>query len=314
MKKATLWMEADDGVRLFCRRWIPDESLFPVPTAVVQIAHGMAEHSFRYEYVAQRLCASGYEVWADDHRGHGETARGGILGHTADADGFFRTVKDLSLLSDLISKERPGSTLFLLGHSWGSFLAQAYIEKEGGRLGGCILSGSRGPDGLELRVGAFLASIVAGLFGPRRHSPFLRNMADGNLNKPFRPNRTEFDWLSRDQATVDAYVVDPFCGFRLSAGFYRDLANGLVAIHSPAAVDGIPKGLPVYVLSGSLDPVGLNGKSPAALVEAYRAAGITDLEFVLYPDARHETLNETNRDEVIGALVSWLDRHTKRAA
>ena len=314
MKRKSFWLDADDGVRLFCRRWIPDETIFPVPVGVVQIAHGMAEHSFRYEYAADRLCAAGYEVWADDHRGHGESARGGALGHVADKDGFGRVVRDLSLFSDRIAKERPGLPLFLLGHSWGSFLAQSYMEREGGRLGGCILSGSRGPNGPELSVGAFLASVVAGLFGPRRHSPFLRNMADGNLNKQFHPNRTEFDWLSRDQATVDAYVADPLCGFRLSAAFYRDLAKGLLSIHSAAAIANIPKDLPVYVVSGSLDPVGLNGKSPAALVEAYRAAGLTDLEFVLYPDARHETLNETNRDEVIGALVSWLDRHVKRAA
>jgi len=314
MKRNTFWLDADDGARLFCRRWIPEMDAFPTPVAVVQIAHGMAEHSRRYEYVAERLCAAGYEVWADDHRGHGESARGGALGHVADADGFYRVVRDLSLFGGRIAAERPGLPLFLLGHSWGSFLAQGCIETYGGRLAGCILSGSRGPNGPELRVGAFLASLVVGLFGPRRHSRFLRNMADGNLNRQFRPNRTEFDWLSRDQAVVDAYAADPLCGFRLSAAFYRDLAAGLLSIHSPEAIGSIPKDLPVYVVSGSLDPVGLNGKSPSALVEAYRAAGLSDLEFVLYPDARHEVLNETNRDEVIGALISWLDRHVKRAA
>ncbi|MFA6508140.1 MAG: lysophospholipase [Treponemataceae bacterium] len=314
MKKTTVWIKADDGVNLFSRRWVPDEASFPVPRALVQIVHGMGEHSARYEGVAERLCASGYEVWADDHRGHGETARGGILGHTADTDGFFRVVRDLSRWSDEIIALRPCVPLFLVGHSWGSFLAQAYIEKQGSRLSGCVLSGTRGPGGPEVLIGSILSSIVAGLFGSRRHSAFLKNLADGKLNTQFMPNRTEFDWLSRDEKVVDAYVADPLCGFHLSAGFYRDLTSGFQSIHRQSSISRIPKQLPIYVVSGALDPVGLNGKSPSALVAAYRAAGIVDLEFVLYPDARHEIFNETNRDEVLGALVSWLDRHTKPAA
>jgi alpha-beta hydrolase superfamily lysophospholipase len=314
MKNASLWIDADDGVRLFCRRWMPDDTVFPVPRGVVQIVHGMAEHSLRYEYVASRLCASGFEVWADDHRGHGETARGGVLGYIAESDGFFRVVRDLRLITDRIRRERPKTPLFLLGHSWGSFLAQSYAQDEGRRLSGCILSGTRGPEGPVLEAGVALARLVAALKGPRRHSALLRLLADGNYNKQFRPARTPFDWLSRAQSTVDAYVADPLCGFRMSAGFYRDLFEGLSSIQAPGAVERIPRTLPMYVIAGSQDPVGGNGKGPAALVEAYRSAGLTDLEFVLYPDARHEILNETNRDEVIGALVSWLDRHVGPAA
>jgi alpha-beta hydrolase superfamily lysophospholipase len=307
MTATTEEIRADDGVRLAARRWIPDNE---VTRAVVQISHGMAEHSGRYGWTAERLTEAGYEVWADDHRGHGETARGGLLGHPADSDGFFRVVRDLELWTDAIAARRPGLPIFLLGHSWGSFLAQAYIERSGGRLAGCALSGTMGPGGPIVAVGAVVATVVAALGGPSRHSPLLRALADGGANAKFKPNRTEFDWTSRDEASVDAYAADPLCGFKCSAAFYRDLARGLLAVHSPAAMDRIPKELPLYVFCGSRDPIGHEGRSPAALVEEYRRRGVRDLEFVLYPDARHETLQETNRNEVAAALVAWLRRHS----
>lgn len=311
MVETTRRIEAEKGLSLFARRWTVDAGSFPQPRAVVQISHGMGEHSLRYAYTAARLCAAGFEVWASDHRGHGETARGGRLGHVADKDGFFTAVNDLVRWSDVIASERPRTPLFLLGHSWGSFLAQAYIERYGDRLAGCALSGTRGPGGARVVAGAVLGTVIAGLFGPRRYSRLLDKMAGGNLNVPFEPARTPFDWLSRNEKTVDAYIADPLCGFHQSAGFFRDLAAGLADIHNPRSLALIPKRLPIYVFSGSRDPVGEMGKSPSALVDAYRALGVEDLEFVLYPDARHETLNEINRDEVIGALVSWLERHQK---
>lgn len=305
-------LNADDGYRLWARRWIPEAE----PRGIVQIVHGMAEHSLRYEWTAERLVSAGYEVWADDHRGHGMTAGAGPLGHPADRDGFFRVVRDLELWTARIAAERPEVPIFLLGHSWGSFLSQAYIEGDpaprvGRALSGCALSGTMGPGGATVAVGAVLARVVAALLGPSRHSPLLASLADGGANAAFRPARTDFDWLSRDEARVDAYIADPLCGFPCSAAFYRDLAAGLRRIHSPEAVAQIPVDLPVYVFCGDADPIGHQGKSPAALVELYRRHGLKDLEFVLYPEARHETLQETNREEVVGALIDWFDRHCR---
>jgi alpha-beta hydrolase superfamily lysophospholipase len=152
-------------------------------------------------------------------------------------------------------------------------------------------------------------SLFAALGGQRRGSPLARAVADGPYNKPFRPNRTPFDWLSRDEGEVDAFVHDARCGNLCSTGFYRDLIRGLCRIHRSEAMARIPKNLPVYVFSGSADPVGEMGASPTALVNEYRSLGIGDLEFVLYPGARHETLNETNREEVMDNLLSWIQRH-----
>jgi alpha-beta hydrolase superfamily lysophospholipase len=277
----------------------------------------MAEHSLRYEPLALRLVEAGFEVWAADARGHGLTAdrtvndpaKGGLLGHCADQDGFYRVVADLDILVDAIKAAHPKLPLFILGHSWGSFLTQAYIEAHGDRLAGCLLSGTRGPAGFKTVVAPPVMTLIAALCGCRRGSRLAFALADGPYNKPFRPNRTPFDWLSRDEQQVDAFAADPLCGNLCSSGFYRDLVEGLKRIHRPQAMDRIPRDLPVYVFCGSADPVGDMGDSPTALVNAYRAMGIRDLEFVLYPDARHELLNETNREEVMGNMLRWLSRH-----
>jgi alpha-beta hydrolase superfamily lysophospholipase len=152
-------------------------------------------------------------------------------------------------------------------------------------------------------------NMFAFFHGSRNGSKAARAIADGPYSKPFKPNRTPFDWLSRDEQEVDAYVNDPKCGMLCSTGFYRDMISGLNQIHKPAALSGILTSLPVYVMSGNADPVGDMGRSPTALVNIYRSLGIQDMEFILYPGARHETLNETNRDEVMDNLGSWISRH-----
>ena len=315
------WVPMDDGARLYLNRWAagPEKS----PRGVLHIIHGMAEHSKRYERLANKLCLEGFEVWAADQRGHGRTAdlnindpgKGGLLGHCNDLDGFSRVTADIDIINRLILKEKPGLPLFLLGHSWGSFIAQNYIEKYAGvfsgisdpvKLEGCILSGTRGPGGLKESLGRPVVSFLALIKGRRKGSPLIRAIIDNPHNKPFRPNRTEADWLSRDTGEVDIYINDPLCGKLCSAGFYNDLIDGLKTIHLRENLEKISRDLSIYVFSGNADPVGDMGESPTALVNLYRSLGIKDLEFVLYPDARHEALNESNRDEVMGNLLSWL--------
>jgi len=313
MDENTQWLTADDGTRLFVRRWRA-----PSPRGAGQIVHGMAEHSLRYRRAALELAGAGFDVWAMDLRGHGETARsggnspgsGGLLGHCADRRGFTRTAADLDVLRRRIEEELPHTPLFMLGHSWGSFLVQYYIERQGAGLAGCVFSGTRGPCGSRMALAYPLLALIALLNGCRRRSALAFALADRPYNKPFRPNRTPFDWISRDEAEVDLFIKDPSCGFRCSSGFYRDLIWGLREIHKPGAIERIAPDLPVYIFCGSADPVGDMGESPTALVNAYRSAGLRDLEFVLYPDARHECLNETNREEVTHNLIDWLTRHT----
>jgi alpha-beta hydrolase superfamily lysophospholipase len=198
----------------------------------------------------------------------------------------------------------------LLGHSWGSFIAQNYIIEYSDSLNinGCILSGTMGPGGIKIKAGIPFLSILALFRGQRNGSPTAKAMADGSYNNPFKPNRTPFDWLSRDEKEADKYINDPHCGFLCSSGFYRDLTKVLDKIHQNKSMAKINPHLPVYVFSGSADPVGNMGAGPTALVNKYRFLGIKDLEFVLYPGARHELLNETNKEEVMDNLLSWINK------
>jgi len=307
------YFESHDGTRLFLYKWTPAEQ----PKAVLHIVHGMAEYALRYKRLAEKLTAAGIEVWAADQRGHGKTAdlsvnkadSGGLAGHCSDKNAFTRITGDIHAINNEIQKNRQ-IPLFLFGHSWGSFIIQNYIEEHSSdiNLNGCILSGTRGPGGFKIRAGFALLSFIAFFCGKRRGVQIAKVLADGPYNKPFKPNRTPFDWISRDKEEVDKYVTDPMCGFLCSLGFYRDLAKGLCRIHNRKAMAKINISLPLYVFSGSADPVGDMGKSPTTLVKIYRNLGIKDLEFVLYPGARHESLNETNREEVMDNLLSWINK------
>jgi len=337
MKQCETYFESHDGAKLYLYRFLPDDcpsdDMTKKPKAVLNIVHGMAEYGFRYKRLAEKLTSEGIEVWAADQRGHGKTAdlninkpeKGGLLGHCADNNGIACVTADVNAINVAIHAARPGVPLFLLGHSWGSFIVQNYMEysqflpvskpkynesssSAGVMINGCILSGTKGPGGFIVKAGVPLMTVIAGLKGQRKGSRVARAMGDGAYNKPFKPNRTAFDWLSRDNDEVDKYINDPLCGFLCSSGFYRDLVKLLYNIHRPDSLARINLSLPVYVFSGSADPVGDMGKSPTALVNIYRNLGINDCEFVLYPGARHEILNETNREEVIENLLTWIKK------
>lgn len=311
MRSMEMVLQAEDGTGIFTRRWIPDGSV----KALVQIVHGMAEHSARYKRLATLLCDNGIEVWASDHRGHGYTANlkmnspqnGGLLGHCADLDGQKKVISDELMISERMHSEYSDLPLILFGHSWGSFIVQACIEEASQRYAACILSGTRGASGAELTIGAALAHILA-FFKGRRFSHLLWNLSDGQYIKPFKPNRTKFDWLSRDTTEVDTYIADSLCGFPCSTAFYRDMFSLLLHIQSNKRIAAIRKDLPVLVFSGDHDPVGDMGKSPERLVRDWRKAGLLDIEFVLYPNSRHETLNELNKDEVMLSLLSFIKK------
>ncbi|MDR3019613.1 MAG: lysophospholipase, partial [Treponema sp.] len=306
------YFESHDGTKLYLYRWTPDRQAevsqpkVEKPKAVLHIVHGMAEHALRYRPLAEKLTSAGIEVWAADQRGHGKTAdlninkpgRGGILGHCADGNASVPVAKDIHFINAEIKKS-VNAPVFLLGHSWGSFITQYYVEEYTDDLliNGCILSGSKGPGDFLVKAGFPVLALIAALRGQRKGSRLAKAMADGQYNTPFKPNRTQFDWLSRDEKEVDKYITDPLCGFLCSSGFYRDIAKLLNHVHRNEAMAKIKKDLPVYIFSGSSDPVSGMGVSATALVNAYQNLGINNLEFVLYPGARHETLKETNCEE-----------------
>ena len=299
MRADTFRLKADDGADIHIYRWLPDGA----PRGVVQIAHGLAEHAARYGRLAGALTGQGLAVYADDHRGHGQTAGAGDLGFFAEREGWRKCVGDLWSLNRRIAADHAGLPIVLLGHSMGSFMAQDFVADHSDAIAALVLSGSNGPPPAIAGIGRMIARIERLRQGARGKSALLQSLMFGDFNKRFKPARTPFDWLSRDPAEVDAYIADPLCGFEFTNQLAVDLLDALGPLLTPERLARIRKDLPVYIFSGSDDPVGAN---LPALAEAYRNAGLTRVDMRVYTGARHETLNETNRDEVTADLVAWI--------
>jgi len=288
------------GTDIHVHRWSPDSK----PRAAVQIAHGAAEHGARYARFARRLTAAGFVVYANDHRGHGRTAgtldRAGIAG----PDGWNGMVDDLHRLTAIIREAQPGLPIFLFGHSLGSLMTQQYIQHWGDELAGAVLCGTFGdsPGVAELLPMLAMAAEAA----PEAPSEMYAAMFD-EFNKPFAPGETGFEWLSRDGAEVRKYVADPWCGFAFSNALVYDNLRATLKIWDPASEAGIPPDLPLLLIAGDRDPAGRNGESVHQLALRYRSQGLRHVSEILYPDARHEILNETNREQVEQDVVAWLD-------
>jgi alpha-beta hydrolase superfamily lysophospholipase len=252
--------------------------------------------------------SAGYAVYAADHRGHGRTAIApGDLGYFADSNGWLRAVDDLYAVRRRITADHPDVPVFAFGHSMGCMMMQHYLFSHGDSIAGAVLSGAGGGRSFPAVGGLVLALAERVRLGPRGRSWLLQRATFGSYNGRFAPTRTEYDWLSSDPAEVDAYVADPLCGFALTVQGWLDVMRGAIQIERPEHMRRIPAALPIYVFSGALDPVGRNGAGVRWLLDAYRRAGLTDVTHRLYPQGRHEMLNEINRAEVTRDLIAWLD-------
>lgn len=275
--------------------------------AVVIIVHGMAEHIERYDAFASRLARDGFIVYGYNQRGHkGTIASKEDYGYMSEGDNFAILVADLFEMTEYVQKENPDLPIFIFGHSMGSFVTQRFVQLHGKKIDGIILSGSAKQPSAALRAGIMLAKMVARFKGPRYRSKLLNSLTFGAYNKFFRPNKTEFDWLNRDETEVKKYIDDEYCGGIFTAAFFRDFFRGLKTINSNFEL--IPKELPILLLSGSEDPVGGPVKLIAKLYETLKKMEIKDLELKLYEGARHELLLETNREEVIQDILNWLNK------
>ncbi|AZP71007.1 alpha/beta hydrolase [Pseudomonas poae] len=303
MNHSTFWLTANDRSRLYVNQWMPEGPA----KALVMLSHGMAEHSGRYGRLAEALCGAGYGLYALDQRGHGRTADEGTLGLYAEQDGWNKVVGDLASLNQHIAHQQPGLPIILLGHSMGSYIAQAYLLHHSASLSGVVLSGSNFQPVALYRAARVIARIERARQGLRGRSALIEFLSFGSFNKAFKPNRTAFDWLSRDPAEVDKYINDPLCGFRYTNQLWIDLLGGLQQISKASNLAQIDPGLPILVTGGECDPVS-EGKRLTSLANALREAGCQHLQLKIYPQARHEVFNETNRDEVTADVLTWLDQ------
>jgi alpha-beta hydrolase superfamily lysophospholipase len=285
----TLEIRGDDDARVVAYRWAPSGEA----RAVVQLTHGMGEHALRYADLAAVLNAEGYAVYAQDHRGHGATAASEAAQGQIGADGWTGLVNDIGALRRLATSEHPGLPLVLLGHSMGSFAVQQYLPEHATGLAGVVLTGTAAIDLLEPAMNLDVPMDLSSF-----NAPF--------DNAPFEPARTDYDWLSRDDAQVDAYVADSRCGFGLDVEASKAMFAGAAPLADPERMKAVPSDLPIYVAVGSMDPVNGQLVLAQALVARYLQAGVKDVTFKVYAEARHEVFNETNRDEVVADLVAWL--------
>lgn len=298
-----IYLKAGDGADIYVYQWLNVSH----PRAAVQIFHGMAEHAGRYQAFAEFLNRNGFVVYADDHRGHGKTAgtveKVGYIGE----DGYNKIVEDESMITAFIKEKYPGLPVFVFAHSFGSFIGQSYITMYGGDIAGIILSGSAARSKFEIGFGRVLTTLDKAITGEEKQSLLMNSICFGTYNKKITDSKSAFAWISRDAKEVEKYEMDIYCGTVFTVNYFYYMFKGLQELYEKGVFDRIPKTLPIYLMSGTADPVGSYGKCVYKLYDKYKKVNIKNLELKLYQGGRHEMLNEINREEVFNDILYWLN-------
>lgn len=303
----TTQAQADQTV-LHGHQWQPAKA-----SAQLLIIHGMTEHSLRYQAFAQFLNQQGIGVTSWDLRAHGQTGKATHSLGSAETNQWSLMLKDIQQQLAEISAKYPEQPLFLMGHSMGSFLCLHFLQANHPLLAGCILSGSNYQPPWLCHIAKTFAALECKRQGQNANSAFLDFLFFGRFNRYFKPNRTDFDWLSRDTQQVDLYCQDSLCGFKVSNQFWYNMLSALARLSTHSSFCKLPTTLPFYILGGDQDPLSLpNGLHK--LSRQLRSAGIHDVTTAIYPGGRHEMLNEINQQEVWQALYQWLTQHTQPLA
>lgn len=297
------FLSADGKTPIHAVEWLPDGDV----QAVLQIAHGVSEYILRYEPFAEYLTAWGFAVVGHDHLGHGSSLLPDApLLHFGPRGSWNWVVDDMDTRRNLAKRSFPGVPYFLLGHSMGSFLARTYLIRYPGAVDGAIIMGT-GQMAPALLAGGKAVAIAEGRrIGEENVSPLVQKLSFGTYNKIFAPNRTDFDWLSVNEENVDRYIADPLCGGNASIGLFREMLGGMSFIAAAENLKKMNLNTPILFISGEMDPVGDCGKGVKRAYESFRKAGVRDVSLTLYPELRHEILNETCRETVFHDIYQWL--------
>lgn len=296
---------ANGSTNIHCRMWSPEGE----PRAVVQIVHGVAEHIGRYHEFASFLTEHGFVAVGDDHLGHGLSVNNeSELGWFAEKDGWDLIIKDEKTLRDMMREKYPDVPLILLGHSMGSFMARTYIGYYPDDFDLCILSGTGHTPGAVCRAGRMIARREIRRHGSKYRSATLQNMAFGSylkgIENPIGPN----DWICRDENVIRAYDADPLCGFGGTAELMYEMMVGLEKIGNNSHIMKMKKNLPILFISGEADPVGGWGKGVRTVFDRFKGIGMQDVTIRIYPEMRHEVLNEINKQEVWSDVLAWVEK------
>ena len=304
MKDEFYFPSKDGNTEIHTIEWKPEGHV----KAVLQLSHGMVEYVDRYSDFAQYLCDKGFYVVGNDHLGHGKSVQSkSEYGFFNEKYGNACVLGDLHTLRQRTMKKYPGVPYFMLGHSMGSSLLRQYIQMYGNGLSGAIIMGTMSEQNkTELKLGKDLCRILAVLKGWHYRSKLVDKMVNGPFCKKFKPARTRADWVTSDTEKLDQYVSDPLCSFVFTVNAYYQMFCGIQQTQKKESIYMIPKTLPIFMVSGSDDPVGGFGKGVRKIYEKYRAAGIQDVTLRLYAGDRHEILNETDRNQVYQDLYEWM--------
>ena len=303
MKKSEFsFRSAGDMADIRAVKYVPEKKV----CAILQIAHGMDEFIDRYDRFAEYLCDKGFLVVGNDHLGHGGSVKSrddwGYFG----ANGNRVLLDDMYKVTETVKKEYPGVPYFLMGHSMGSFYARQYIAEHGDELDGAIIMGTGFEPPYKLKAAMLMCKVIAAFNGWRHRSNLVNNLAFGAYNKRFEPARTPSDWLTKDEKIVDWYRSEPRCTFVFTLNGYYNMFTGILRLHDKELMNKVPKDLPLFFVSGQEDPVGTFGKEVEHSVAYMKDLGVKDVRLKLYPNDRHEILNETDKETVYEDLYSWL--------
>lgn len=290
--------------KIHARMCVPDAE----PRAIVQIIHGIAEYIDRYDEFMSFLADNGIIAVGTDHLGHGKSIESEEqTGFFAYDNGWDYAVRDEEVLRLAMHENYPELPIIVFGHSMGSFMARTLLIRYPDAFNAAIISGTGNQGAALVNGGLFMGNLVTGLKGAHHYSKFLNNLAFGSYNKIYDNPKTEYDWLSRDEANVQKYIDDPLCGFIPSCSLFRDMMTGVKFITNKKNLTAMNKDMPVYFISGDMDPVGECGKGVQKAYNNFLEAGMKDVSIKLYPGGRHEMLNEINKDEVYTDILAWLD-------
>lgn len=306
MKKEEFYFDSRSGTdRIHAVRYSPDDGGVK---CVVQLVHGMAEYVERYEAFAEVLTKQGFLVVGEDHLGHGKTVtEGGTYGYFCEQDPATVVVRDVHRLKKMTQSLYPEVPYIIMGHSMGSYILRSYMCRYGSGIDGAIIMGTGMHAAGLVKLGKLVASMQKLFAGSRHVSKFIDKVLFGSHNKRISNPQTSVDWLTKDAECVKRYIADPLCGFAFTVNGFATIFELTFRIGKKENLEKIPKDLPVYMLSGTDDPVGQYGEAVRKVYDSLKAVELTNLRLKMYPGDRHELLNETDKEVVMQDICDWIN-------
>lgn len=292
------------GKSIYAKKWY-DETKEEYK-GVIQLVHGMEEHIGRYDEFASFLASNGFIVVGHDHLGHGKTSKtDDELGFFAYKDGWFSLAEDIHILQNKIKKEYPNLPYIIMGHSMGSLLTRTYLTLYNDNLNGAIITGTSGQKA-GLLTGSIIAKLIVIFKGKKYKSKLLASLVTGSFNRQFKPNKTSVDWTTSDEKIIQEHIKDTNPNCKFTASSYLELFKGSMYLNKKGNIEKTPN-IPILIFSGDKDPVGENGKGVKRVYKMLKETGKEDVTLKLFPNGRHEMLNEVNKEEVFQFVLRWIE-------